>query len=88
MRVWDDTLDGGGKQFPAHLDLILDPRNDEWWGGEYGLAYPPETYHRARAYRDARRGLSKWQVRVKLYRDDPTPPNPDRPVRPWRMTKD
>jgi transcriptional regulator with XRE-family HTH domain len=81
MRVWDDTLDGGDKKFPAHLDLILDPRAGDWWGDQYGLARPPETYHRSRAYRDAKRALSQWSVRVAQHRYEPPPPDPDRPVR-------
>ncbi|HEX6335514.1 MAG TPA: helix-turn-helix transcriptional regulator [Jiangellaceae bacterium] len=85
MSCWDDTRDGGGKLFPAHLDLIIDPRLGEWWADKYGLARPPETYHRARAYRDAKRALSQWAVRVQQFRDDPMPQNPDSPL--WRRRR-
>jgi transcriptional regulator with XRE-family HTH domain len=73
MHIWDDTRDGADRQFPAHLDLILDPRPGEWWADVYGLARPPETLHRNRRYRDARRRRSQWEVRVKQFRDDPPP---------------
>jgi transcriptional regulator with XRE-family HTH domain len=63
MEVWDDTLDGQERKFPAHLDLILDPRLDDWWGAIYGLARPPETFHRNRAARDWQRRLSQEDVR-------------------------
>lgn len=81
MRVWDETRDGGDKMFPAHLDLILNPKSGDWWGDSYGLSRPPETYHRERAYRDAKRALSQWSVRVAQHRHEPPPPDPDRPVR-------
>jgi transcriptional regulator with XRE-family HTH domain len=74
MRIWDETRDGGDKAFPAHLDLILDPRSGEWWADKYGLARPPETYHRSRAWRDAKRKRSQWEVRVEQFRHDPPPP--------------
>jgi DNA-binding XRE family transcriptional regulator len=80
MSSWDDTRDGGGKLFPAHLDLIIDPKWGEWWADKYGLARPPETYHRDRAYRDAKRALSQWAVRVQQFRHDPVPENPDSPL--------
>lgn len=78
MRVWDDVRDGGGKMFPAHLDLKLDPDTGERWADEFGLARPPETYHRSRQRRDAERKVSQWSVRVAQYRHDPPPPNPRR----------
>lgn len=74
MRVWDETRDGGEKMFPAHLDLVLDPTADDWWASRYGLAKPPETYHRNRVWRDAKRRRSAWEVRVKQFRHDPPPP--------------
>ena len=79
MSSWDDTRDGGGKLFPAHLDLIIDPKLGEWWADKYGMARPPETYHRDRAYRDAKGALSQWAVRVQQFRHDPMPENPDSP---------
>jgi transcriptional regulator with XRE-family HTH domain len=85
MGVWDDTHDAAGRKFPAHLDLIIDPRVGEWWGDTYGLYRPPETFHRSRTYRDAKRKLSQWSVRVKQFRHAPKPPDPDRPA-PWRRS--
>lgn len=81
MRVWDETYDGAERKFPAHLDLILDPRAGEWWADVYGLARPPETFHRDRGYRDAQRRRSQWEVRVQQFRHVPEPPNPDRALR-------
>jgi transcriptional regulator with XRE-family HTH domain len=74
MEDWDDTRDGAERRYPAHLDTILDPEVGEWWGDTYGLARPPETFHRSRAYRDARRKQSQWEVRVAKYRNVPPPP--------------
>lgn len=76
MRIWDDTRDGAGRQFPAHLDLTLDPTGDDWWASVYGLAKPPETFHRDREWRDAKRRRSQWEVRVAQFRHVPPPPNP------------
>lgn len=84
MRVWDDTRDGADRQFPAHLDLIVDPHGGEWWADVYGLARPPETFHRDRRWRDAKRWRSQWEVRVKQFRGVPPPPDPDRDRRWWR----
>jgi transcriptional regulator with XRE-family HTH domain len=47
--------DWGGRRWPAHLGLILDPRPGEWWGDRYGLVRPPETVHRDPAARDRHR---------------------------------
>jgi transcriptional regulator with XRE-family HTH domain len=77
MRDVSDIRDGADRRYPSHLDTILDPRPGEWWADRYGLARPPETFHRDRARRDARRALSRWQVRVKLLRDVPPPPDLD-----------
>jgi transcriptional regulator with XRE-family HTH domain len=77
MKDRDDTRDGAERRYPSHLDTILDPRPGEWWADLYGLARPPETFHRSRAYRDARRKLSQWEVRVAQHRTDPLPPDPD-----------
>jgi transcriptional regulator with XRE-family HTH domain len=63
MRVWDDIRDGADRRFPAHLDLILDPRFGEWWADIYGLARPPETFHRDRRRRDAARRRSQREAR-------------------------
>lgn len=73
----DDIRDGAERRYPSHLDTILDPRPGEWWADLYGLARPPETFHRSRGYREARRRLSQWQVRVAKYRTDPVPPDPE-----------
>ncbi|GAA4690291.1 hypothetical protein GCM10023215_28640 [Pseudonocardia yuanmonensis] len=64
----DGMLDGGGRRYPAHLDVIVQPRSGEWWGDKYGLARPPETYHRSRAYRDNQRYRSQWETRVQQFR--------------------
>lgn len=77
LEVWDDTADGAGRRYPAHLDTILDPVYGEWWGDVYGLARPPETFRRDRAYRDWQRRRSQWEVRVQQFRNDP-PPMPPR----------
>jgi transcriptional regulator with XRE-family HTH domain len=77
MRDVDDIHDGGDRRYPAHLDTILDPRPGEWWADQYGLARPPETFYRDRTRRDALRALSRWEVRVKLHRSVPPPPDPD-----------
>lgn len=74
MQSWDDTRDGAQRAFPAHLDLILDPRAGDWWGDTYGLARPPETFHRSRPLRDAKRRRSQWETRVAQFRHDPPPP--------------
>lgn len=66
--------DGSERRFPAHLDTILDPKGDEWWGSCYGLAKPPETGHRDRVWRDVQRRRSQWDVRVQQFRNVPPPP--------------
>jgi transcriptional regulator with XRE-family HTH domain len=70
----DNTVDGGDRRFPAHLDVILDPQRGEWWGDMYGLARPPETFYRNRRVRDQQRRRSVWEVRVKQNRNVPAPP--------------
>ncbi|WP_085066943.1 helix-turn-helix transcriptional regulator [Catenuloplanes japonicus] len=74
MRVWDETYDGAERRYPAHLSTILDPRAGDWWGDQYGLARPPETFHRSRELRERQRRRSQWEVRVAKYRNDPPPP--------------
>jgi transcriptional regulator with XRE-family HTH domain len=75
METWDDTLDGAERRYPAHLDTILDPGpEDNWWGDIYGLLRPPETFHRSRVDRDARRRRSRWEVRAAKFRGVPPPP--------------
>lgn len=74
MRVWDETYDGAERRYPAHLSTILDPRPGDWWGDQYGLARPPETFHRSRELRERQRRRSQWEVRVAKYRNDPPPP--------------
>jgi hypothetical protein len=56
-------LDGAERRYPAHYGVIVQPRAGEWWGGKYGLARPPETYHRSRGYREAQRSYSQWDTR-------------------------
>lgn len=76
MDDWDDTRDGAERRYPSHLDTILDPEPGEWWGDVYGLARPPETFHRNRVLRDMLRQRSQWEVRVAQYRNVPPPPDP------------
>ncbi|MFI6229785.1 helix-turn-helix transcriptional regulator [Micromonospora echinospora] len=78
MRDWDDTRDGADRRYPSHLDTILDPGPGEWWADVYGLARPPETFHRDVKDREARRRRSQWEVRVAKYRDQPPPLDPRR----------
>ncbi|QDY11954.1 helix-turn-helix transcriptional regulator [Micromonospora sp. HM134] len=81
MRDRDDARDGADRRYPSHLDTILDPEPGEWWADVYGLARPPETFHRNRAVRDAMRRRSQWEVRVAKYRNVPPPPRVVRPQR-------
>ncbi|MFP5023134.1 helix-turn-helix transcriptional regulator [Pseudonocardia phyllosphaerae] len=74
----DDLRDGAGRRYPSHLDTILDPLEGEWWGDRYGLARPPETFHRDRALRDALRRRSVWEVRVAQLWSAPPPPTLER----------
>lgn len=69
----DDLRDGAERRYPAHLDLVLDPLDGEWWGDRYGLSRPPETFHRDRRRRDAQRARSQWEVRVAQTRHLPPP---------------
>ncbi|WP_446217073.1 helix-turn-helix domain-containing protein [Micromonospora sp. IBHARD004] len=78
MEDWDDTRDGAGRRYPSHLKLILDPEPGEWWADIYGLARPPETFHRCPIDREARRRRSQWEVRVAKYRGVPPPEDPRR----------
>ncbi|RZT84065.1 helix-turn-helix protein [Pseudonocardia sediminis] len=70
----DDLRDGAGKRYPSHLDTIVDPEPGEWWASIYGMAHPPETYHRDRERRDVQRARSQWEVRVARLRAAPPPP--------------
>lgn len=74
MEDWDNTRDGAGRRYPSHLNLILDPEPGEWWADKYGLARPPETFHRCPQDREARRRRSVWEVRVAQNRHVPPPP--------------
>ncbi len=76
MGDWDDTRDGAERRYPSHLDTILDPEPGEWWADVYGLARPPETFHRDRYVRDLLRRRSQWEVRVAKNRNVPPPPDP------------
>ncbi|WBB79055.1 helix-turn-helix transcriptional regulator [Micromonospora sp. WMMD882] len=78
MRDRRDTRDGADRRYPTHLDTILDPEPGEWWADLYGLARPPETFHRDPETRAAQRRRSQWEVRVAKYRNDPPPPDPRR----------
>ncbi|MEH1167183.1 helix-turn-helix transcriptional regulator [Micromonospora sp. CPCC 205539] len=73
MADREDIHDGAGRRYPSHLDTILDPEPGEWWADIYGLARPPETYHRSSADREARRRRSQWEVRVAQFRHLPPP---------------
>src|SRR5690606_20693180 len=64
MRDIDDIRNGGGHLYPSHLDTVLDPRPGEWWGDQYGLARPPETFHRDPRRREAQRARSVYSVRT------------------------
>lgn len=75
MEDYDDVRNLAGRRFPTHQDLIFDPDPGEWWGDCYGLARPPETFHRSKALRDAQRRRSRWEVRVKQLRGAPSPPS-------------
>jgi transcriptional regulator with XRE-family HTH domain len=76
LQVWQGTVDGAGRRYPAHLDTIIDPEPGEWWADVYGLARPPETFRRNRASRDHQRRRSQWEVRVAKYRNVPPPQQP------------
>ncbi|MFG2163692.1 helix-turn-helix domain-containing protein [Micromonospora chersina] len=78
MRDRDDLRDGAERRYPSHLDVIADPEPGEWWADLYGLARPPETFYRDRAYRDALRRRSQWEVRVARYRGVAPPRDPQR----------
>ena len=77
MEVWDKTLDGADRRYPSHLDTILDPEPGDWWADIYGLAHPPETFHRSPLLRERQRRRSQWEVRVAKYRGVPPPPPVD-----------
>lgn len=74
----DSLRDGAGRRYPSHLDTILDPLPDEWWGSRFGCAAPPETFHRNRALRDAMRRRTTWEVRADRYRGVVPPPTLER----------
>jgi transcriptional regulator with XRE-family HTH domain len=76
MEDWEDTRDGAERRYPAHLDTILDPKRGDWWGDQYGLSRPPETFARDRYHRDLQRARSQWEVRVDRFRGVPPPPVP------------
>ena len=73
--------DGAGRRFPAHLALVVDPGPGEWWADRYGLARPPETFHRNQLLRDLRREISRWDVR----HDIPPPSVAPRRMREIRL---
>ena len=85
-----DLRDGAERRYPSHLDVIVDPSAAEWWGGRYGLARPPETFHRCRGLRDVMRRRSRWEVRVAQCRAEPAPPTAEQWLRrraePWHRS--
>jgi transcriptional regulator with XRE-family HTH domain len=84
MRDIEDIRDGAGRLYPSHLDTILDPVGDEWWGTKYGLAKPPETFHRDRELRDYQRALSVYHVRTCVgYEGEPPVPPRRTEYGPW-----
>jgi transcriptional regulator with XRE-family HTH domain len=76
MRDREDLRDGADRRYPSHLDTIVFPGPGHWWADVYGLARPPETFHRDRSTRDMRRRRSQWEVRVAQHRYEPPPPDP------------
>ncbi|WP_181779755.1 helix-turn-helix domain-containing protein [Pseudonocardia pini] len=76
-------LDGAGRRYPAHSDVVLlaDGGRRSWWGGKYGLARPPETYHRSRGYREAMRKYSQWDVGRPRHRGTRPPLTPEQWLR-------
>ena len=73
-----DLRDGADRRYPAHLDVIVDPRRGEWWADGYGLQSPPETFTRDRDRRDLRRAQSQWDLKRAGYRAWPNAPRPTR----------
>lgn len=57
MREIYDTRDDARRRYPAHFDVILDPKLGEWWADEYGVTSPPETFYTNRQRRDSQRGF-------------------------------
>jgi transcriptional regulator with XRE-family HTH domain len=55
MRDIYDTRDDARRRYPAHFDVVLDPKLGEWWADEYGVTSPPETFYTNRRRRDAQR---------------------------------
>lgn len=90
LEVWPDVADGAGRRYPAHLDTILDPEFGDWWADGFGLARPPETFRRNRAYRDYQRRRSQWEVRSSKLRHAPHPQLPWgwQPGDEWRTEPD
>ena len=75
-----------GRRYPAHLDVIVDPREGEWWGDYVGLATPPETFHRNRHRRDEQR--RRYLRGQRLYGRARTVLMPGLPpVRPWELNR-
>jgi transcriptional regulator with XRE-family HTH domain len=65
MRESEWTRDLGGRRYPSHLDVLLNPRYGDWWFDGYGLARGPGSYFRDRRYRDGerdreRRAMIRW----------------------------
>jgi glutamate-1-semialdehyde 2,1-aminomutase len=68
-EVGGDCRDGADRRYPAHLPLVVDPLDGEWWGDMYGLVRPPETFYRSPVLREVRRSRSQESVR----HDGPAP---------------
>jgi transcriptional regulator with XRE-family HTH domain len=84
MEEWPTPLDegdgvrnGAGRRYPAHLGVVLDPKEGEWWADIFGFERPPETFYRDPPdLREYRRRLSEWQVRRRRFLGDPPPVPP------------
>jgi transcriptional regulator with XRE-family HTH domain len=73
----DGVRDGAGRRYPSHLDVVLDPKQGEWWGDLFGFARPPETFYRDPPdLREYRRRLSEWEVRKERFGNRPPPVPP------------
>lgn len=88
-------------RYPDDLAMVVESETGDWWADEYGLARPPESFTRSRELRDARRDLSRFELRPKLWRrrpeiwsraeiearqrGEPWPPRPAKPSEPEQI---